>query len=473
MPGPAALFGRSCSAAVIALFAAASPSYPLAGPAPDVRRDAVVEAVEKVLPSVVNIGTKTRLERRGWYYDWWRDNWAPFSQELPPRESAGSGVVIDEAGYILTNVHVVEGATEIWVSLPADSPTNDARENPREGAPRVLQADLVSFSPTRDIALLKLRKPGLKLKAAKFAKDDDLLLGETVLALGNPFGLGGSVSRGILSSKSRRAEVEEEERLQLRDWLQTDASINPGNSGGPLINLRGEVLGINVAILREGQGIGFAIPIKRVSEALAEIYTPEELKQLWFGARIKAGHLPLRVSLVQPDSPADQAGLRVGDLIAEINGQVPRSFIDFEDELIAAGETKSVSLTVRRDDGLKELSVRLRPETAFFNAELIRQKIGATLQELDADLAESMGLRRSDGLIVAGVERGGPAADAGLQRGAVVRAIDGQPVNELVAAAKRLHARPKGERATLEVLIQRVSGPFVRRATREIEIKVR
>lgn len=440
--------------------------------APDVRRDAVVEAVEKVLPSVVNIGTKTRVERRGWYYDWWRDNWAPFSQELPPRESAGSGVIIDEAGYILTNVHVVEGATEIWVSLPGE-PVAEAGENPREGAPRVLQADLVAFSPTRDIALLKLRKSGLQLKAAKFAKDDDLLLGETVLALGNPFGLGGSVSRGILSSKSRRAEVEEAEQLQLRDWLQTDASINPGNSGGPLINLRGEVIGINVAILREGQGIGFAIPIKRVSEALSEIYTPEGLKQLWFGARVKAGQMPLRVSLVQPDSPADQAGLRVGDIIAEVNGKVPRSFIQFEDELIEAGETRPVRLTLRRGDGLKEVSVRLRPERTFFGAELIRQKIGASLQELDADLAESMGLRRSDGLIVAGVDRGGPAADAGLQRGAVVQAIDGQPVSDLVTAAKRLYARQRGERATLTVFIQRVSGPFVRRATRDLEVKVR
>ena len=425
---------------------------------PDPRRDAVVEAVEKVLPSVVNIGTKTRLERRGWYYDWWRDNWAPFSQELPARESAGSGVMIDEAGYVLTNVHVVEGATEIWVRV----------------GDRVIQAEPMVVSPRTDIALLRLRaKPGEKFKAAKFAQDDDLLLGETVLALGNPFGLASSVSRGILSSKTRTGPAEDDERLQLRDWLQTDASINPGNSGGPLVNLRGEVIGINVAILREGQGIGFAIPIKRVSEALAEIYTPEELKQLWFGARVKASRAPLKVVAVQPDSPAEKAGLRAGDLIAEVNGQVPHSFIDFGNELITVGEKRPVSLVVKRGDDLKTLSVRLVPESVFFNADLVRQKIGASLQELTQDLAEGLGLSTSDGLIVAGVERGGPAADAGLQRSTVIRAIDGHPVNDLVTAAKRLYARKKGESVTLSLYMQRARGFLVQRGTREVEVKVR
>ena len=223
------------------------------------RQDAVVEAAGLVMPSVVNIATKTRVQRVRYYYDWWRDNWAPYAQELPPQESAGSGVVVDASGYVLTNVHVVKDADEIWVKI-----------NNEAGEPKIYEAEVVVGSLTTDIALLKIihGEAGKTFAVANFANNGDLLLGETVLALGNPFGLGGSVSRGILSSKSRRTETEGSQ-LDIPDWLQTDASINPGNSGGPLINLDGEIIGINVAVLKEGQGIGFAIPVKRVNEALS------------------------------------------------------------------------------------------------------------------------------------------------------------------------------------------------------------
>jgi S1-C subfamily serine protease len=454
-----AVFNSRC-AGLLALFLATSfAGTGLAAPAEaDVRRDAVVEAVEQVLPSVVNIGTRTRLERRGWYYDWWRDNWAPFSQELPPQESAGSGLIIDEAGYVLTNSHVVDGVTEIWVSLEDE----------------ILQADIVGIDPNKDIALLKLRaKPGQRFTAAKFAKDDDLLLGETVLALGNPFGLGGSVSRGILSSKPRRELPERGSRLQLPDWLQTDASINPGNSGGPLINLHGEVIGLNVAILREGQGIGFAIPIKRVSEALAEIYTPENLHGLWFGARVKAGRLPLRVLDVQPGSPAHAAGLRAGDVIVDLNDRPPRSLIDLVDALAATAKRPPANLTIQRDGQLKRLSVRLAPETEVFNAELIRRKLGLTLQALTPALADQLGLGLREGLLIADVERGSPAATARLQAGDVLRALDGRAVNDVVSAAKLLYARSPGQPVRLSVYVQRATLFFVQRGTQEVVVEVR
>ena len=206
------------------------------------RHNAVVEAVSRVMPGVVNIATKTRVQRVRYYYDWWRDNWAPYAQELPPQESAGSGVVVDASGYVLTNVHVVKDADEISVKI-----------NDKNGEPRIYQAEAIAGSLATDIALLKIipEELGETFAAATFASDDDLLLGETVLALGNPFGLGGSVSRGILSSKSRRTETGGS-KLDIPDWLQTDASINPGNSGGPLINLDGEIIGINVAVLKEG-----------------------------------------------------------------------------------------------------------------------------------------------------------------------------------------------------------------------------
>ena len=411
------------------------------------------------MPSVVNIGTKTRRERRGYLYDWWRDMLAPFSQELPPQESAGSGVVIDEAGYVLTNVHVVEDANEIWVRV----------------GNRVIQADLVAGTRKTDVALLKIRsKPGEKFKAAKFAPDDDLLLGETVLALGNPFGLGGSVSRGILSAKSRRPSAENGEPLDVPDWLQTDAAINFGNSGGPLVNLAGEVIGINVAILREARGIGFAIPIKRVSEALSQIYTPEELPGgVWFGARFKAGTRPLLVTEVMSGSPAEKAGLRKDDAIFAVNGEPVKTFIDCTRQIInEANEARPVTLLVRRGTERHELTGRCLPLSAFFNADLIRLKIGATVEELENERGST---RRTQitGLLVTRVDRGSPAARAELEPQALIQAIDGLPTMDITTAAKILYARKKGQKAELVVVIPRQRGNLTLGYQATVEVTVR
>src|SRR5688572_1111417 len=229
----------------------------------DIRRDAVVEAVQQVMPSVVNITTETVIHVRDPIEQLFRDFFDPYYRRRPPntQHSLGSGVIIDEEGYVLTNFHVVNRASRVWVRL------FDGRE---------YECEKVSETSFTDLALLRIKKKkDEKFTAVKFAADDDLLLGETVLALGNPFGLGGSVSRGILSSKSRRPATENEP-MDVMDWLQTDAAINPGNSGGPLINLRGELIGINVAVYREGQGIGFAVPVKRIAAAMrSEEHTSE------------------------------------------------------------------------------------------------------------------------------------------------------------------------------------------------------
>src|SRR5207248_826670 len=145
-----------------------------------------------------------------------------------------------------------------------------------------------------------------------------------------PFGLGGTVTKGILSSKSRRPPTGNEP-LNIQDWLQTDAAINPGNSGGPLINLRGELIGLNVAVFSQGQGIGFAIPVKQVSEALGSFFSPEVAHGLWFGARLKPGSAPLTITAIQPGGPAEKAGLRVGDKIARVNGKAPEGLVEFTD----------------------------------------------------------------------------------------------------------------------------------------------
>jgi S1-C subfamily serine protease len=406
----------------------------------DIRRDATVIAVEATMPSVVNISAKTVVQRRGYFYDWWKDNWAPFFQELPPQMAAGSGVIIDEDGYVLTNVHVVDEANEITVKL------SDGR---------VLPADVLAGTRRSDVALLKIQgKPGEKFKPVKLAADDDLLLGETVIALGNPFGLGASVSKGILSSKTRRATVTDDP-MDMEDWIQTDAAINPGNSGGPLVNLKGELIGLNVAIYKEGQGIGFAIPIKRVSEALSELFTPEALKSLWFGARFISTTNLITVRAVEPGSPAERAGIKKGDVVLRVDNKPAKNMISVNRELISAGSHREVSFVLQRGSATQTANVRLIPETTFFNSTLVQTKIGCSVQDMTPEIATRMGRDSMDGVVITAVERGSPADAAGFKRGYVIEAINDTPLNDVTVAARVLHGIQKNGRANLTVFVPR------------------
>ncbi|MCB1127418.1 MAG: trypsin-like peptidase domain-containing protein, partial [Verrucomicrobiae bacterium] len=246
----------------------------------DPRRDATVESVAKVMPAVVNIGTETIVQVRDPVAELFQRFYGPSYRRRPPSSqySLGSGVIIDETGYVLTNDHVTRRANRIWVKLS------------EEAGGKTYEAERVAGSEESDVALLRLQaEPDERFTAVKFAADDDISLGETVIALGNPFGLGGSVSRGILSSKSRRPP-QENSPLSLEDWLQTDAAINPGNSGGPLVNLRGEVVGINTAIAsRNGSfaGVGFSIPSNMVKTVMRDILDDGKVERGWLGAAIQ------------------------------------------------------------------------------------------------------------------------------------------------------------------------------------------
>jgi S1-C subfamily serine protease len=420
---------------------------------PDPRRDVVVDVVERVMPCVVNIATEEIVEYRDPFADLFREFFGPHYRNRPrsARYSLGSGVIIDEDGYVLTNLHVVQRATKVWVQL------HDGRE---------FEAQPIVGTTRRDVALLRLRAPnGEKFRAVRFAGEEDLLLGETVLALGNPFGLGGSVSRGILSSKNRRPPIEDK-ALDIADWLQTDAAINPGSSGGPLLNLRGELIGLNVAVYREGQGIGFAIPIKQVTEALSTIFTPEVQESLWVGLRIRSGAPPLRIIAVDPGSPADRAGLRVDDLIADINGQTPRSFIHSTLLLSQAGADSR--LTVQRGDARKTVTLKPVPLQ-----DLVRQRLGATLQEMDPDLASQFGVFPAQGLLIAEVQKDGPADAAQLRKGYVIATMDGQATPDLLSAAGILGPKAKDDPLELGLLVQQRRGPFTQLAHARATVKLR
>ena len=444
-------------ALLVPLFLSASAK---AATVPESRRDATVVAVERVMPAVVNIATASIIrtdpldELRRQFFD-------PYHRSRPPGTvgySMGSGVIIDEEGYLLTNNHVVSETEEIWVK-PATT-TNTYR------------AVTVSQDPKTDLALLKIVAPaGEKFTAVEFSKDDDLLLGETVLALGNPFGLGGSVSRGILSSKSR-VSPSENEQLDIPNWLQTDAAVNPGNSGGPLVNLDGQLIGLNVAILRQAQGINFAIPIKRIVESLTDMITPESsARRLWFGAQIRAGRPPFSIALVQPESPADKAGLKAGDVVLTVNGRKPSGFISLNEQLLAS-ENRQAKLLIERAGERRNVGVQLVGLETYYNADLIRRRLGVSLQELSARLAQSLGFRPGIGLAVAGVERNLPGAE-GLVPGAIVTLIDGRRLTDLVDAARLVASHAAGERVRLDYVVRQQRGPMITLRQEAVELPVR
>ena len=426
-------------------------------PAADIRRDATVGAVEKVMPSVVNVATSRMVEYRDFYDDLRREFYG-----LPPRQpetkeqldNLGSGVIIDEDGYILTNLHVVRRGTRVQVKL------SDGR---------VYDADKIVATAKSDVALLKIRaKPGEKFKAIKFAKDDDLLLGESVIALGNPFGLGGSVSRGILSSKNRRPATGNEP-LNIADWLQTDAAINPGNSGGPLVNLNGELIGISVAVYRQAQGIGFAIPVRQMSAALSEFFSPEIAYSMWFGARLKPDSSTLTIANVQPGSPAEKAGLKAGMVIAQVNGKPPHSLVDFSEQVLTTAESHEVSLVAFDGGTRRVMNVKLEPFES-----VVRRRTGLTLEEITPQAAARLKLRDGQGLLITAVDKGSPAETAELKTGMLLTAIDTTVVNELRDFGFALINKGKDEAAKITVIVfQPVGDRFVQPVQGKADLKLR
>jgi S1-C subfamily serine protease len=423
---------------------------------PDIRRDAIVQVTEEVMPCVVNVSTESVVQAR----DPFEEIWRRYYGQPKVQSSLGSGVIISEDGYLLTNLHVVKRASRIRVKL------SDAA-----GGGVYDVEPTYNVSPRIDVAMLKImpHKKGEKFKAVRFAKDDDLLVGETVLALGNPFGLGESVTKGILSSK-RRAVPKENEELQIENWLQTDALINPGNSGGPLVDLRGELIGINNAILESAQGIGFAIPIKDVRQALGEMFNAETASR-WFGAQVGV-EPPLVVRQIEPHSPAEQAGLKAGDVILDLDGHAASNYIDFTRALRGPGDL-NFNLTVRRDGEPRQMRLRLQPF-----AELFRRRMGLDLQELTPELIRQLGLEnpdgRASGLLIAGVDKGSAAEKASLREYCVLIGIGDQRVRSYLDLHAALASVAAGEKADLTVLVPRTKGNLIlgyRQAEAELKLR--
>ena len=412
----------------------------LAGGLPD-----FVSLAKKFRPIVVNISTTPSNEGQGPqefsnpfgggeddpFNEFWKRFFGGPVPRGPQRQRAslGSGFIIDTDGSILTNNHVVENASKILVKLSGDEKDYEAK--------------VIGRDPKTDIAVIKIDAEG-ELSAANLGDSDHLSVGEWVMAIGNPFGLDGTVTSGIVSAKGRHNITQG----PYDNFIQTDASINPGNSGGPLINLRGEVIGINTAIFsRTGGniGIGFAIPINLVKELLPQLRRKGKVTRGYLGVLIQKvtpeiaeslgmdkGHGAL-VANVSKGGPAEKAGVKVGDVIIEFDGHTVKESGDLPIIVARTPVEKKISMTVLRDKKEVVLNVavgELKDQEVLASASE-KGEFGITVQSLTPQMAESLGLEKSEGVVVTAVESGSAAEDGGIRRGDVILEVDRRAVRNL------------------------------------------
>jgi serine protease Do len=409
---------------------------PISYTSPYSLEEAIVRVVEEVKPAVVNLSIEKTVRGIGpfrfeWHWDWdsplddfFRRFFEDFEREYRTR-SLGTGVIIDSRGYILTNHHVVKGADIIKVKL------FDGRK---------FRGRVVGQDSKTDIALIKI--DAKQLPVAKLGDSDKVRIGSWVIAIGNPFGLEHTVTVGVISGKGRAIGA-----TAYEDFIQTDASINPGNSGGPLVNLRGEVIGINTAIVAPpGQGIGFAIPINMAKRVIDDLITRGRVTRPWLGVTIQditeelAPHFDVRpgegvlVSWVAPGSPAERAGIKEGDIIKKVDGRSVTSARRLQNEILRREVGETVKITLLRDGRRLTFYVALgeMPEEGVAKREKKEERLGITAKTLTPELARSFNLDPDDeGVVIIEVERGSPAELGGLRRGDLIKEINHNPIKDI------------------------------------------
>ena len=398
------------------------------------------ELAEKVRPGVVNIQVVKKIKNVDFGFpnhfgnpfgdkNPFGDFFGPFSEGNPPRgfeqRGIGSGFVMNREGYILTNNHVVENADQIKVKL-ANGTEYDGK--------------LIGGDSKTDLALVKV--PGSSdLQPLNLGNSDVIKVGSWVVAVGSPFGLEQTVTAGIVSAKGRVIGSG-----PYDNFIQTDASINPGNSGGPLINMKGEVVGVNTAIIASGQGIGFAIPINMVKEIAPQLQEKGHVTRGWlgvsiqevtpelaksFGLKEKKGAL---VAQVVPGSPAEKAGIEQGDLITGFDGKEIAESKDLPRIVASTPVGKTVTIKLSRNGKVMDQQVKvgeMEEKAEVSKAPSSNKSLGITVQNLTPEIAKGLGLKKETGVVVTGVQPGSPAADAGIQTGDVIREVNRKPVKDL------------------------------------------
>jgi len=429
------------------------------------------DLAKKAKNSVVNISTVKVIKGRGQTpipfgpNDPFRDFFERFFKDQIPKDfrqqSLGTGVIIDKEGYILTNNHVVEMADEIKVKLADD---------------QEFLAKIIGRDPKTDLALIKIDsdKP---LSPLVLGDSDRLEVGDWVVAIGNPYGLGNTVTAGIVSAKYRQIG-----QSSYDNYIQTDASINPGNSGGPLLNLNGEVIGINTAIFSQSGGnigIGFAIPINMAKDLLPQLKTGKVVRG-WLGVMIQKITPELKQKLnlkdekgalvadVSPGGPAEKAGIQRGDVIITFNGKEIKEMNELPYVVASTPVGKSVNVEVLRKGQKKTFEVKIAELKEEKEAPVVTEakpRLGMTVEDLTPELAKSFGLSDTKGVVVTQVEDGSSAADAGLRPGDVILEIDQSPVKDVKDFGRKIESYKAGD--TVLILAKR------RGATVFLTLKVR
>ncbi len=417
------------------------------------------EQVKKLKPSVVNISTTNVMGRGtnpspfgGGPQDPFEEFFKRFFGDLPQREfrqrGLGSGFILTEDGYIVTNNHVVEKATDIDVILE-DGAKYDAK--------------VIGKDTKTDVALLKIN-PKQKLPAVTLGDSDNLEIGDWVIAVGNPFGLGHTVTVGIVSAKGRSLGLG-----AYDDFIQTDAAINPGNSGGPLFNLEGQVVGVNTAIIAGGQGIGFAIPIDLAKNVINQLKDSGKVVRGWLGVLVQqitpeiAEGLKLPeskgalVSDVTPGGPAAKAGIQRQDIITEFNGQTIDEMQELPKLVAVTPPGTEVQLKYIRNGKEKTSSLKVaeQPEeiakSGISQGQEVEQNLGLVVQEINPQIQRRLRIEDADGVIITNVDTGGPAQEAGLRIGDLILEINKKQIKNLDDYRKAMDSVKKGDTALLLV----------------------
>lgn len=412
-----------------------------------------VPLVKELKPAVVNIGTETKFkpsrqplspffnspfgpspfdEFFGRFFE------DPHQHQGQKKRSLGSGFLISSDGYILTNNHVVAGADEITARL------SDGRE---------YKATLKGSDEKLDIALIKIENNG-HLPFVKLGDSDAIEVGEWVLAIGNPFGLSETVTAGIVSAKGRVIGSG-----PYDDFIQTDASINPGNSGGPLFNAKGEVIGINSAIIAGGQGIGFAIPVNMAKEIIDQLKEAGKVTRGWLGVMIQPVTANLAksfgledengalISEVKSESPAERAGLKAGDIIRTFDGKKIEAMNDLSRFVATTQINKKVKLTYLREGQEAETIVVIDRLKDGENGDVADDggiALGMKVQELTSEMARELRSRETSGVVVAELEENGPAVEAGIRPNDIIKEINGRKIVGVDDYKKALAEHKKG-----------------------------
>jgi serine protease Do len=433
---------------------AATLAVGLPGPAgtaadPFLRRTAAVEAAQKVGPAVVNILTEVQVQQQNpfgrfrgdpFFERFFRDFFDPGMPRTS--QSLGSGVIIDDEGHVLTNEHVVGRASRIKVSL------QDGRE---------FDATLVGADPNNDLAVLEIDSDE-KLPSVAPGTSDDLLVGEPVIAIGNPFGLSHTVTTGVISALDRSIRASEDRAFY--GFIQTDASINPGNSGGPLLNAEGTLIGINTAIYQGAEGIGFAVPIDVARRIVDELLRHGEVAPVWLGLELQdldpALHAALDlprgtqgalVSAVAKGAPAARAGVRRGDLVMRADGHKVQNARDFFGIIERVTPGQDVDLELWRDGRKTRLSARAERVSDPAVGALAERLLGMTLAPVE-----------HGGFRVGSVRSQSGAEQIGFRAGDVVLAINGRPLADAEAFRRAVLGLQGRQRAL--IVVQRGAGRY-------------